>query len=165
MTEQQHTPQPRQGKGDPCTVRIFANKGPNGDWQFHMHQDNHPADQLTFSKDKKKLKKSDWHDISFVLEEPTDSLRFHPRKEEAIWVARGSATQPPACPTARSSDPLGEFVARNSPKPKELQVRNGNGSNCFLSYRLNFVDMNGGSDKIIAFHDPIIGNQNGGIDD
>lgn len=165
MIQQEQSPQPERGRGDPSIVQVFANKDASGQWQFHMHQDNQPVTELEFDKTRKQLKKSDWHDVTFVLEEPTGSLQFHPRKEQAIWVARGSPTEKPGCPSGPSSDPLKGFRAQSDPKPRELTVHNANKEPCYLSYRLNFVAAGSRDDTIVAFHDPVVGNKNGGIDD
>lgn len=149
----------RSGKPDPSLVQVFAYQEEE-EWQFHMHQDGKPVKKLRFSKDDKKLNKSDWHDVTFVLDEPTNSLQFHPDPQQAIWVARGTKNDEPDCPDEPSYDH--GFYAKGKPEPKRLLVCNNNDEEGYLSYRLNFVTAGSSDNKIVAFHDPVVGNKNGG---
>ncbi|HVF83901.1 MAG TPA: hypothetical protein VM913_07000 [Sphingomicrobium sp.] len=127
-----------------------------------MAQDGRPTEALHFSKDEKKMKKVDWHDVVFVLKDPSGTLAFHPDKDQALWVARGDEHNAPPCPAKQSSDPCKGFRVKSNPRPNELLVHNDNAKECLLSYRLNFVAAGSGSNTIVAYHDPVVGNKNGG---
>lgn len=128
-------------------------------WSFALHHDGEPTDEVTYSKDAHGLRAHDWHEVDFILDEPTGQLAFHPDKSTAIWVARGTAAAAPPCPMTPSHD---HGVVPISSAAKLLRVRNDNAEPCLLSFRLNFVEAGSGSDDIVAFLDPIMNNQNGG---
>lgn len=148
------------GKGHASVVNVTAREISPGQWDFSMTQDGVAREDLEFRKEGKK--KVDWHDVSFRLIDPSGKLAFHPDRDDALWVARGDEHGPPPCPTSRSADPEKEFRVKSDPKPNELLVHNGNNRECYLNYRLNFVAAGSGSKTIVASHDPVVGNKNGG---
>lgn len=155
VREQQPKPVPvGQAHGSRVTVRAERQ---GGGWQFTMRQDGAEIERLDFSKDALKMKKRDWHEIDFMLDDPSGTLAFHPDKWEAIWVARGTETQAPACPDRRCRD---EGVYPQWVKDRQLRLRNHNAERCLLSFRLNFVQA--GEQEIVAWLDPVIRNGNGG---
>lgn len=146
------------GRAHSSEITVHARR--SGDsWTVAMHVEGAPSDRVDYSKDALGLRKHDWHEIDFRLDEPTGALAFHPDKHEAIWVTRGTASEAPPCPSQPSRD---HGVVPISSAPSLLRVRNDNAEPCLLSFRLNFVAAGRESDEIVAFLDPIMGNQNGG---
>lgn len=146
------------GRAHPSRVSVKAVQ--DGDnWTFVMHEEGKPADRLDYSKDAAGMRKHDWHEVDFMLDDPSGRLAFHPDKWEAIWVARGTEHEAPPCPDARSRD---HEVYPVWVKERQLRVCNRNSERCLLSFRLNFVAANDRKGEIVAFLDPIMGNGNGG---
>jgi hypothetical protein len=149
--------------GKPYPMRVTVQARRNGDnWTFVMRDQGHDADRLDFSKDAAGMRKPDWHEIDFMLNDPSGTLSFHPDKGEAIWVARGSEQDAPPCPDRRH--PRDKAVYPLWVKDRQLRVCNRNDERCLLSFRLNFVAAGSHDATIIASHDPIMGNANGGSD-
>ena len=146
------------GRAHPSEISVHARPDGAG-WTIAMHVEGRPSERIDYSKDALGLRKHDWHEIDFRLDEPTGKLAFHPDKHEAIWVARGTESEAPACPSAPSRD---HGVVPISVADQLLRVRNDNAEPCLLSFRLNFIAAGSGNDEIVAFLDPIMGNQNGG---
>ncbi|MCW3797646.1 hypothetical protein OMW55_07500 [Sphingomonas sp. BN140010] len=146
------------GKAHPARVAVVAT--PDGDgWRFAMRQDSQAVDRLDFSKDAAGMRKADWHEIDFMLEDPSGRLAFPRDKWDAIWVARGTETEAPDCPRAASRD---HDVYPLWVKDKVLRVCNRNSDRCLLSFALNFVPTGSPDGPIVATLDPIMGNGNGG---
>lgn len=153
--------QPRQaaaGRGHPSEITVRARRH-GGEWTVTMQVAGKATDRVHYSKDDLGLRKHDWHEIDFLLDEPSGTLAFHPDKHQAIWVARGSRTEAPPCPAAPSRD---AGVVPLSVTDNRLRVRNDNAEPCLLSFRLNFVAAGTGDEAIVAFLDPIMSNGNGG---
>lgn len=146
------------GRGHPSEITVRA-RSSSGTWTFAMQVEGEQVDRVDYSKDRLGLRKHDWHEIDFHLDEPSGELAFHPDKHEAIWVKRGSESEAPPCPTKPSRD---HGVVPMSVTARLLRVRNDNAERCLLSFRLNFVAAGTNNEEIVAFLDPIMGNQNGG---
>lgn len=148
------------GKERPVTIKALAGGG------FEMLEAKQPKKRLEFYKKKDNLKKEDWHEVVFELDDPGGTRRFHPDPTQAIWVARGDITTEPECPPNPSQDPLGEFkgvdVSRDG---RRLIVHNTNETECLLSFRLNFSRVGDPSSDptIIDYHDPGVKNGNGSV--
>lgn len=147
-------------QGHPHSVDVVAT--PCGDgFEFHMRHGGKTVSRLEFRK-KNGMKKQDWHDVSFVLDDPGGTLVFHPDGRDAIWIARGTQGDAPPCPNERSADPEDEVGrAKVVAGGRTLKLRNSNPRCCLFSFRLNFVARDG-SKGVVAFYDPIIDNRNGG---
>jgi hypothetical protein len=156
----QQATKPAPGKPYPTRIEVVAI--PDGDnWRFGMRQDGQPVERLDFSKDAAGMRKSDWHEIDFILQDDTGRLAFPRNKWDAIWVARGSVSDAPDCPKEASRD---HDVYPINAKDGVLRVINRNASPCLLSFALNFVAKGQPDGPIIASLDPIMGNGNGGRD-
>lgn len=157
-TASRMTDDPSAGRAHASELTVKARRE-GSEWTFELLHEGAPTDEVTYSKDALGLRAHDWHEVDFLLDDPTGQLAFHPDKFTAIWVARGTPTQAPACPMAPSRD---HGVVPISSTRKVLRVRNDNAEPCLLSFRLNFIAAGSGSDEIVAFLDPIMNNQNGG---
>ena len=146
------------GRPYPSRVSVQAVREGDG-WTFIMHEQGQPADRLDFSKDAAGMRKHDWHEVDFMLDDPSGRLVFHPNKWDAIWVARGTEHDAPACPDAKCRD---HDVYPLWVKDRQLRVCNRNNDRCLLSFRLNFVAASDPKGDIVASLDPIMGNGNGG---
>lgn len=145
----------------PYGVTIEAYKDSNGKIAFHMLKKGEKPGTLTFDKNKDKMKKSDNYDIHFDLVNQ-DGLKLEFLQDtqdvqNVMWVAKGSATAPPACPQSQASDP--EFTV-TSVTANTLDVTNTDLNSCMYKFALNFIDTGNGN-KAEQF-DPIYDNKNGG---
>lgn len=161
---------PRPGQGKPRVIEVHAQSvlGTPEGITFRMMENGQFVDDLIFNKKKENMRRADWHEISFVLHDPTGSdLRFHPVATQAMWVSRGTDKKKPLCPRKPSQDPEGEFVPIEvSEDGLTLRARNSNGRECLLAFALNFVHQKDTDrdPRIVATLDPGAGNQNSGVD-
>ena len=170
MSDQLSSPsaQPRRGVGKQRRIKVIASTklGTGSGIDFRMEENGARKERLTFCKREEQMKKADWHEIVFELEDPTGSdLRFHPKPATAMWVARGTNTKAPHCPRNPKQDEAGELRPMSvSEDGLQLTVINDNKGECFLSFQLNFVEpfAEGATPRIVAEYDPIIQNKNGG---
>lgn len=161
-------PPPGSGVGKQRRIRVVARTklGSASGIGFHMEEGGERKDRLTFCKREEQMKKADWHEIVFELDDPTGSdLQFHPNPAMAMWVARGTPTKAPSCPRNPKQDEQAELrPTAVSEDGLQLTVINDNKGECFLSFQLNFVEpfARGDRPRIVAEYDPIIQNKNGG---
>ncbi|MEO7364839.1 MAG: hypothetical protein ABIW03_00800 [Sphingomicrobium sp.] len=143
-------------------VTVEASKDSNGKITFEMLEKGKKTGTLTFDKDKDKMKKKDNYDIHFDLVNQDglnlEFLQDSQNVQNVMWVAKGTATAPPACPPSQTSDP--EFTV-TSVTASTLDVTNTDQDQCMYKFALNFIDTGNGN-KAEQF-DPIYDNKNGGI--
>lgn len=139
-------------------VTIEASKDSNGKIVFEMLEKGKKTDTLTFDKNKDKMKKSENYELHYELVNKDGlKLEFLQDCQKVMWVAKGSATAPPACPPSQASDP--EFTV-TSVSAITLDVTNTDLDECMYKFALNFIDTGNGN-KPEQF-DPIYENKNGG---
>jgi hypothetical protein len=148
-------------KRRPVTIRAF--RQPSGKIDFDMIENGVATDTLIFNKDHDNMPKSDDYDIEYTLLNDGVNLAFVNQQnrpgEPVIFIAQGSATHLPDCPTGPSTTPIKEFTVGN-PTDTTLKVKNKDETVCLYKFVLRFVDRDTGE---IVEYDPIWGNQNGGI--
>jgi hypothetical protein len=146
-------------KRRPVTIRAF--RRPNGRIDFETIENGVATDILIFNKDNDGMPKSDDYDIEYTLQNDGVNLAFVNQQnrpgEPVIFIAEGTATHVPDCPTGPSGTPR-EFTIGN-PTDTTLKVKNKDETVRFYKYVLRFVDNDTGQ---IVEYDPIWGNQNGG---
>lgn len=124
-----------------------------------------PKDQeLVFDKTQQKMKKKDWFEIEFGLDDKSGlKLEFAPNPMLAFWVNMGSPFNPdPACPLVPSYSPdvYATCVSRD-----QLRVRNED--EVIATFRFSLGFLKGGQDPknqtSYVRYDPIGSNKNGGF--
>jgi len=141
-------------------VRAKSNPTKPNKIEFELEdEDGAIGEKLKFDK-KQEMKKADHHEVTFKLEtEQGVSLRFPSDKLRAMWVAKGTATKPPACPKSPAHHP--DIVA-HSVTANELVVHNRNPEQCLYKFALNFVKPTDTNESKLISYDPMYDNRNGG---
>jgi hypothetical protein len=148
-------------KSRPVTIQSY--RDPTNAIKFRMFEGSVETDLLVFNKYADGMKKKDEYDIDFTLvngegcavEFVTDD---NSPGQPVMYLAQGSATHCPPCPTGPSTTPIKDFTA-GKPTKTTLSVKNKDDDVCYYKFALRFYDTSTG--KIETF-DPIYGNQNGG---
>ena len=148
------------------TVTISAvadNSQPSG-YRFSMLYNSNAVSELEFSKDKDKLKKSQYYTVTFVLD-PTNNggLRFSHARDTVFW-AKEIPNKTAPCVNSASHLP-GIFVDPATPiQDREIKVINVDRQPQLFTFAFNFLrpgDSDGPNTNYALF-DPIGSNQNGG---
>lgn len=143
----------------PRAVTIEAYKDSSGKIAFEMLEKGKKGQTLTFNKTKDNMKKGDNYDLQFKLVNKDGlKLEFLQDMQDVMWVAKGTASAPPACPQSQSGDP--EFTV-TAVCADTLDVTNTDMDVCKFKFALNFIDT-ANSNHAERF-DPIYDNQNGGF--
>lgn len=148
------------------TVTITAvadNSEPSG-YRFSMMYKGNAVSELEFSKDKDKLKKSQYYTITFVLDSANNAgLRFSHVNETVFW-AKEIPNRTAPCVNSASHLP-GIFVDPATPiQDREITVINVDRQPQLFAFAFNFLrpgDGDGPSTNYALF-DPIGSNRNGG---
>lgn len=143
------------------TIKPFRTATGKIDFKMFEGNSTQPTDTLEFDKNKNGMKKSEFYDIHFKLDNASDTnlifLDDPNNKDECMWVAKGSKHAPPACPPGQMTH--GEFTIKSISDLK-LVVENKDLDECKYKFVLCFVDKDDGN-RIVRY-DPIYDNKNGG---
>lgn len=148
-------------KSRPVTIESYRDAA--GAIKFQMKENGIETDLLVFNKTSDGMKKNDEYDIEFTLvngqgcdvEFVTDA---NSPGQPVMYIAQGSATYCPPCPTGPSTTPIKAFTT-GKPTATALTVKNKDDDICYYKFVLRFYDKGTGT---IVEYDPIYGNQDGG---
>lgn len=148
------------------TVMISAvadNSQPSG-YNFTMKSNGNAVAELEFSKDKDKLKKSQYYTITFVLDAANNGgLRFSHDYDTVFW-AKEIPNRTAPCVSSVSHLP-GLFVDPATPiEDRQIKVINVDRHPQLFAFAFNFLRPGDtdGPGTAYALFDPIGSNQNGG---
>lgn len=145
-------------------INAVADSSQLSGYRFWMTSGNDTITELEFSKDKDKLKKSQYYTVTFLLDPSNNAgLRFSHIYETVFW-AKEIPNKTAPCVNSASHLP-GIFVDPATPiEDRAIKVINVDRHSQLFAFAFNFLrpgDVDGPGTSYALF-DPIGSNQNGG---